>query len=248
MVLVHGSMDRASSFRRVLTRLEDCTVLSYDRRGYAGSVDCRPTEVFSQQVDDLLEVLAGRTAVGVGHSMGGDVVLAAAQRRPDLIDTAAVFEPPQPWLESWTNNSAGIAALGPDGNRPPPDVAETFMKRMIGVEVWDRLPAATRRQRRAEGPALVADLRSLRLGPPPFDPAAVTIPVVCGYGARSRPHQQEGTRLLAGRLPRGELVEVEGSSHGAHLSHPDHFAALIRRALERRGQRALPEEQREADR
>jgi pimeloyl-ACP methyl ester carboxylesterase len=227
-------MDRAGSFRRVMAELPDWTVVSYDRRGYAGSAGSKPSAVFDTQVDDLLEVLGERTAVGVGHSLGGDVVLAAAQRRPDLIDTAVVFEPPQPWLESWQANSAGAAAAGADGERSPQDAAEAFMRRMVGDEVWGRLPSATRRQRLAEGDALVADLRSIRSAPPPFDPAAVAIPVVAGYGTRSKPHHQEGTRVVAEQLPQGELAVIEGSTHGAHLSHPGAFAGLIRRALERR--------------
>jgi pimeloyl-ACP methyl ester carboxylesterase len=235
VVLVHGSMDRGASFRRVATHLADFTVLTYDRRGYAGSSASKPSEAFAGQVDDLFEVLAGRTAVGVGHSMGGDVVLAAAQQRPDLIDTAVAFEPPQPWLESWAAHSAGAVVYDQGEKRAPQDVAEAFMRRMVGDEVWERLPAATRRQRLAEGDALVADLRAIRGGRPVFDPAAITVPVVLGHGSRSRPHHREGTRGLAGLLPRAELVVIEGSTHGAHLSHPAEFAALIRRAWSRRG-------------
>lgn len=235
VVLVHGSMDRGTSFRRVAAHLDDCTVVTYDRRGYARSLDSKPSEAFAGQVDDLLEVLAGRTAVGVGHSMGGDVVLAAAQQRPDLVDAAVAFEPPQPWLETWAAHSAGAVAFDPAGKRAPQDVAEAFMRRMVGDEVWERMPAATRRQRMAEGEALVADLRSIRVGPAVFDPAAITVPVVVGYGSRSRPHHREGARVLAGLLPRSELVVIEGSTHGAHLSHPAEFAALIRLALAQRG-------------
>jgi pimeloyl-ACP methyl ester carboxylesterase len=231
VVLVHGSMDRTASFRRVTAELPDWTVVSYDRRGYARSAGTKPSEVFDTQVNDLFEVLGDRTAVGVGHSLGGDVVLAAAQRRPDLLDTAMVFEPPQPWLASWQSHSAGAAAVEAGS---PQDAAEDFMRRMVGDEVWDRLPSATRRQRIAEGDALVADLRSIRRAPP-FDPAAVAIPVVAGCGTRSKPHHQEGTRALVGQLPQGELMVIEGSTHGAHLSHPGAFAGLIRRALERRG-------------
>jgi pimeloyl-ACP methyl ester carboxylesterase len=70
--------------------------------------------------------------------MGGNVVLAAAQQRPDLIDTAVAFEPPQPWLELWAVHSAGAVAFDPQGKRSPQDVAETFMRRMIGDDVWGR--------------------------------------------------------------------------------------------------------------
>jgi pimeloyl-ACP methyl ester carboxylesterase len=36
---------------------------------------------------------------------------------------------------------------------------------------------------------------------------------------------------LAGALPHGELVPIEGAAHGAHLSHPAEFAGLVRRVL-----------------
>jgi pimeloyl-ACP methyl ester carboxylesterase len=234
VVLVHGSMDRASSFRRVIARLPDLTVISYDRRGYAGSAEVPPTLLFDRQVDDLLGVLAGRTVVGVGHSLGGDVVLAAAQRHPELIDTAMVFEPPQPWLPSWSERRSGSAAAIELGKSSPPRAAEMFMRGMIGDGVWDRLSSSTRERRRAEGATLVAELQALRSGRPVFDAASITVPVVVGYGSKSRPHQKQGTRFLADALPLGELHCIEGSAHGAHLSHPGAVATLIRRALARR--------------
>jgi pimeloyl-ACP methyl ester carboxylesterase len=234
VVLVHGSMDRASSFRRVIARLPDATVISYDRRGYAESVEVPPAARFDRQVDDLLEVLAGRTVVGVGHSLGGDVVLGAAQRHPELIDSAMVFEPPQPWLPLWSARSAGSPAVIEAGKSDPARAAEMFMRGMVGDSVWDRLPSATQERRKAEGAALVAELQSLRTGRPVFDAAGIAVPVVCGFGSRSKPHHKKGTRQLAEALQLGELHCIEGCAHGAHLSHPGAFAALVRRALARR--------------
>jgi pimeloyl-ACP methyl ester carboxylesterase len=232
VVLVHGSLDRANSFRRVAARLPDVTVITYDRRGYARSVEVPPTVSFDRQVDDLLEVMGGRRVVGVGHSLGGDVVLSAAQRHPELLWAAMVFEPPQPWLPVSSERSAGSPAVLALGQGDPAGAAEMFMRRMIGDDSWERLPAATRESRRAEGAALVAELRALRSTGPVFDAGRIKVPVVCGYGSRSRPHHQEGTQRLAAALPRGELRCIEGSSHGAHLSHPGGFARLIRRALD----------------
>ena len=76
VVMVHGAMDRATSFGRVGLRLRDAEVVTYDRRGYAGSWPLGPTPDFAHQVHDLVEVLDGRPAVVVGHSYGGNVVLA----------------------------------------------------------------------------------------------------------------------------------------------------------------------------
>jgi pimeloyl-ACP methyl ester carboxylesterase len=235
--MVHGSMDRGSSFRRVAAHLPDWTVVTYDRRGYAGSTEVTPSATFTDQVDDLIDILDGRQAVGAGHSLGGDIVLAAAERRPDLIDTAVVWEAPQPWQPWWSSQSAGSAAFEGGGESSPQDAAERFMRRMIGDVAWDRLPVATREQRRSEGAALLADLRSIRVGSPPFDAASITIPVVLGHGTESRSHHVEGTQRLAETLPRGELSVIQGGSHGAHRAHPEEFASLVRRALERRSPR-----------
>jgi pimeloyl-ACP methyl ester carboxylesterase len=231
-IFVHGSMDRGNSFRRVIARLPDFSVIIYDRRGYGGSSEVIPSVDFSTQADDLLGILASRRAVGVGHSLGGDVVLAAAERRPDLIDTTLVYEPPQMWLPWWSTYSIGqnaIEAAGENGAA----AAEIFLRGMIGDAAWERLPTATRQQRQAEGAALIAEMRGLRRDAP-FDPSAISIPVLVGYGTKTREHHRRGTRLLAEALPNGQLVAIPDAGHGAHLSHPDNFAQLVRQALARR--------------
>lgn len=107
------------------------------------------------------------------------------------------------------------------------------MRRMIGDTMWDRLPASTRAERRAEGPTLVAEMRSVRPpNPPPFDASAITVPVLAAFGGETRPHHMRATEELARTVPRGELRVVDGAGHGAHLSHPAEFADLVRRALE----------------
>ena len=88
VVFVHGSLDRAESFRRVMRRLPEFGTVAYDRRGYQGSRDAGVTDL-SGHVDDLLaiasEVRQGPgpgPVVAVGHSFGGDVVVGAALASP----------------------------------------------------------------------------------------------------------------------------------------------------------------------
>jgi pimeloyl-ACP methyl ester carboxylesterase len=219
-------MDRASSFTRLMARLRDWSIVAYDRRGYAGSADLGPPVRFDEQVADLLEVLDGRPAVAFGHSFGGDVVLAAAAEHPEVIPAALVWEPPQLWLPWWPETSVGAGAeLEPD------ERAEWFMRRMIGDRIWERLPAATRAQRRAEGHTLDAEILSLT-ATPPFDAGAVTIPVIVGRGGRSSALQRRGAAELATALPHATLVDIAEAGHGAHLSHPAEVAALLGRAAE----------------
>ncbi|MDA8057398.1 MAG: alpha/beta hydrolase [Actinomycetota bacterium] len=234
VVLVHGSLDRAASFARVIRRLGDLPVVAYDRRGYHRSRTAGPVATtLAEHVDDLLDVLDGRPAVVVGHSYGGVIALAAAAGGAGAIVGVGAYEPPLPWLDRLLDpGSPPRTPLAGD----PALVAESFFRHLVGNDTWERLPPATRQARRAEGPALVGELSAIRSGHPAFDVASVTVPVLVGRGGRSLERHRQGAAWLADHLPDGELVDIEGAAHGAHLTHPDAFAALVRRAVDR----ALP--------
>lgn len=228
VVLVHGSMDRHTSFARVRSRLiATCHVVSYDRRGYAGSREVEPpARGVEEHVRDLEAVIAGRRATVAGHSYGGIVVLALAARRPDLVGSAVVYEPPLVWRR-------------PDYGRQPPafrgasgeEAAEAFLRRMIGHERYERLPLKTREEVLKDGDALIAELTAIRLDEPPFDPALIEVPVLVAVGAESDNLHREAALFLAGELPRGSLHKVAGARHGGHQSHPVEFVALIEAAV-----------------
>jgi pimeloyl-ACP methyl ester carboxylesterase len=229
LVAVHGTMDRATSFRRLWTCLPEWRMVAYDRRGYAGSAALPLALDFDQQISDLLEVVHGHVeqvedqapVVALGHSFGGDIVLAALAGHPGLVQAAVVYEPPALWHQDWPNPAAP--------ELPDADQAEAFMRRVAGDAVWERLPDATRRKRRAEGATMANDLRMLRDGAP-FDPGCVSIPVVVGYGSASNPRAATWAKQLAGLLPNAELVEVPGAEHGVHFGDPAALADLVRRA------------------
>lgn len=229
VVLVHGAMDRAGGMLRVRRLLlEDHRVIRYDRRGYGRSRDAPPRDDLDAQVDDLADVLAGRPAVIGGHSFGGVIGLALAQRQPDLVRAVLAYEAPMTWEPWWPHGSS----LMPDER--PGDAAEWFLRRMIGDALWERLPAAIRADRRSEGRALLADLRSVRPpASPPYLPERVTVPVVAAHGSEARAHHRRATHELARRAPNAELRVVPGGDHGLHLTMPEAFAGLVRRAGER---------------
>src|SRR5439155_752687 len=125
VVLVHGTMDRASSFAKVLSHLRDSEVVTYDRRGY-GRNWARPATTLDDHVDDLLERLGDRPSVVVGHSIGGDFALAATTRRPDIVRAVGAWEAPLAWLPWWPEDSAGTQAVTRDIT--PEDAGELFMR------------------------------------------------------------------------------------------------------------------------
>ena len=234
VLIVHGSMDRASSFIRVTGELADAHVVTYDRRGYAHSKDAGPPpRTLAGQVDDLLDVLEGRSAIVAGHSFGADIALSASIRAPGQVRAVIAYEPPMPWLPWWPRDHAGSAALAASRGEDPEAAAEGFLRRMIGDAAWERLPERTRQARRSEGDALLADLACMRAGGAvPLDPSEVTVPTVLGCGTETQPHHRANFARLAEVIPHAERVEVPGAGHGCHLSHPAAFAGLVRRAAD----------------
>ncbi len=175
VVLVHGSLDRGASFARTARRLAHLAVVTYDRRGYQGSRDGSAAAGLAGHVEDLLAVAAAlpgpaRPVTAVGHSVGGDVVAAAALAEPGRFASIGAYEPPMPWLgfrrpdrpPRHPGNDAAGPADGPGsatGSRParPATAAaeqvERFFRRMMGDAAWERLPERAKQERWADAPA-----------------------------------------------------------------------------------------------
>jgi pimeloyl-ACP methyl ester carboxylesterase len=237
VVFVHGSLDRGESFRRAMRRLPEFSGVAYDRRGYQGSREGGVADL-GGHIDDLLSIAeTARTesdgpVVAVGHSHGGNVVVGAALAAPGAFGAIAAFEPPMPWLGFRRSSGMPWPPLADD----PGEEVERFFKRMVGAGAWDRLSEEGRAQRRADGPALVADLRSMRGEGPPFEVTALDVPAVFGRGGpASSEHHRKTVEWLGANVPGAVVYEIANAQHGAHLSHPDHFAAMVRLVMERAG-------------
>ncbi len=229
VVLVHGAMDRGASFSRVVGYLHDLVVTTYDRRGYAHSMETPPATSLDDHVNDLIGILEGHSSVVIGHSLGGVIALAAAQRRPELVQSAGVYESPMPWLDWWPSSTAGAQTLADSSD--PGKAAENFMRFLVSDEAWEMLPMKTQQQRRAEGPALLADLQSLRtVDVAPFDPETLKVPVAVSGGTETRPHHKDGCEAMA-KMFNTEVQWIEGAGHGGHMSHPGPFANFVRRCV-----------------
>jgi pimeloyl-ACP methyl ester carboxylesterase len=230
VVLVHGAMDRHTSFARVRARLMvTCHVVSYDRRGYAGSRAAEPLAAHVlEHVDDLESVVAERGCTVVGHSYGGAVVLAFAERRPDLVKSVVAYEPPMPWTESWTLDGGGTSHFD---DVTPEQAAEAFLRRQIGDRRFELLPLKVREDLLKDGKALVAEVTAIRHDPPPFDPAKLLMPVLVVCGQATTERHRRASADLARLLPAGSLHEVAEATHGGHQSHPAEFSRLILAAV-----------------
>ena len=182
----------------------------------------------ADHVADLVALVGDGPAVVVGHSYGGDVALGAAIEAPGVIGAVGAYEPPLPWFDWWPQRSASSIA-----DEDPATFAEGFFRRVVGDAGWDRLTDQARADRRADGPALVAELSDLRRHGAPFDLAELRVPLVLGRGGASVWHHRRAIDALVELVPDCEVVEFPGSAHGAQLTHPDAFAAFVRRVVQR---------------
>lgn len=232
VVLVHGSLDRSAGMLKLSRRLDESFRVSrYDRRGYGRSIPHAGPFDMESQVDDLVGVIATEPdpAVLVGHSYGGDVALAAAQRRPDLVAGVVVYEAPLSWLDWWPRSTAGADAQA--WQHDPEAAAERFMRRLIGDARWEHLPPGTQAARRAEGPALVGELIDLRLHAP-WAPDGVRAPVVPMCGERSQDHHRRSAEVIAEWFGT-EPVVLTGARHFGPNTHPDDTAAVVAQFAQR---------------
>ncbi len=121
-------------------------------------------------------------------------MLGLAARRPDLVGSAVVYEPPLAWSPEWPHHGTQPPAFrGVSGE----EAAESFLRRMIGDERYERLPVKTRDEVLKDGDALVAELTAIRLDGPPYDPAQIEVPVL--VGGRQLRRSPQGSCDLSGR-------------------------------------------------
>lgn len=230
IVLVHGAMDRSAGMLKLSRRLDhEWTVTRYDRRGYGRSSAVPPPYTVAAQVDDLRAVIDTVAAPGpvvvVGHSFGGNVALALADRHPGTVQAVVVYETPLLWADWWSGTSARTKAEGP-WDDDPEAAAEQFMRRLVGDRRWEALPEATRRQRRAEGRALVGELDDATAHEP-WRAERIGVPVLTLFGERGRPHHRRAMELVAGSVPDGRVRMVPGAHHFGVNTHADVTAELI---------------------
>lgn len=228
VVLVHGTLDRSAGLLRLSRRLDGCfRVTRYDRRGYGRSAPHPGPFGIEAQVADLGAVIdaapdAGEPLLLVGHSYGGNVALAFADRFPERAAAVVTYEPPMSWEPWWS--APGVPAG--DWTADPAEAAERFMRRLIGDARWERLPPASRAARRAEGPAFVGELHDLQARPP-WDPERVTVPVLALHGERGSERHRRGSLLIGGRIAGAEVAAVTGARHFGPNTHAAAVASLV---------------------
>lgn len=223
LIAVHGGLDRATSFSRLVRRLEGVSVFAYDRRGYQGSRDRGPGTL-SQHVDDLEAVAAAIPGpiIVLGHSFGGLVAMASAASKSALFRGVVCYESPVPWVLSRPPE------LHPATDDPARE-AERFFRRVVSDDSWQRLSKFEQQSRHLDGPALLADLAGLTTAIAHFDVADIAVDTTYAYGdGPAQEYYEKLAQLLRKANRKIQLQRCEHSPHGIHLAHPQALTEVIR--------------------
>jgi pimeloyl-ACP methyl ester carboxylesterase len=249
VVLIHGLPGTADDFDAVTPLLAGHRTLAYDRPGFGSSTgDYHPMSVQLATLRALVQRLGGAPAVLVGHSYGGTIALAFAERYPRLVrglvlvDAAAggtstsgfdraqarfvqvlgwpVVQP----LATVTFSQAVRTASAKQGDArafDPNPVNHAHEQRLLSVNMRpEDLDAYAGEELAASD---VFDGVDARL-------AAITTPAVVIQGASDRLVKPRYGRRLAATLPHARLVLPSGG-HMQPYVHPGAVAAAVRSLL-----------------
>jgi pimeloyl-ACP methyl ester carboxylesterase len=208
VVLVHGTRDEGASFDAVTRELDGIEVVTYDRRGWGPApVWNGEPATLADHAGDLLALLGERPATVVGHSMGGNVAIAAAIARPDLIASLGVWETAMPWAPWWQGEHPRLirAAIRRMQEKPPGTSRQNHERRLFLAEATEGLS-------------------------PSYDLSRLATRTVVGHGTATIPAFGPGMHALA-EVIGGEIFSLPGAGHMAHREEPAGFAAFVRQAI-----------------
>jgi pimeloyl-ACP methyl ester carboxylesterase len=238
ILLIHPAGSTASTWGSAVEELGRIgRVITYDRRGYARSGGGLVHSMSTHTADAaaILESLRILYAVVVGTSAGAAIAIDLAVRRPDLVRVVIAHEFPWRFTRHLPTGSqitalVKIGSLALRGRQS--DAAEALLRSAYtyrdGQSAWDAFPAEWRRAGRENATAALADFRnSIGTYPSAADLAAVKVPVVCSYGARSPTSMFRLVRSLASAIPTARTHQIDGAGHAAPFDATANFVQLI---------------------
>jgi pimeloyl-ACP methyl ester carboxylesterase len=242
MVLVHGSWGDHQGWDPIVPALaQRFRVLAYDRRGHGQSERQSGQGSAEEDAADLaalIEHLRIAPTHVAGYSFGGSIALRLAARRPDLIRSLAVQEPPlfdllandpkdAPAMRDVQTRIGAVATRLAAGEIE--EGTRQFMESVaFGPGAWELFSPEDRQSCFDNAPTFLDETR---------DPDAYSIdiaalaafprPALLTYGDQSPVWFPAVVAKLATVLPHREMQAFAGAGHVQHLSHPAEYAAMV---------------------
>lgn len=223
LILVHGTgMDGASLGPLARLLADRLRVTRYGRRGterWPGPGESAPSTAQEHAADlaDLATGLAGGRPVHLfGVSFGAVVALELARRRPELVRSAALFEPA---VAGDGEIPAAPAALLAGFEKElaagdPERAAEAFHRRVLSEALWRRLSPEAQARARGQWRHIHGDLlATISWRAPATELRALDTPFLLLRGGRSPAAFEAPARALAAVLPRAQRGRIETAGH-----------------------------------
>ncbi len=256
LVLVHGSVSDMRTWSPVFAELaERYRVIRYSRRYHWPNEQIPPGADYSMddQVADLEALLAEVVAEPVhlvGHSYGAYVALLCALRRPEMVKTVVLGEPPVlPLVVSIPPKpmelvklflsrpalAAAVLRFGAKGLGPATkavkrgeneEAIRLFGTAVLGAEAYNRL--SPDRMEQVRDNFIEAEFTGSGLAALSEDEVAgIPHPILLLGGQESPALFGHLLDRLEELLPNVERATIEASSHNMHEDNPKAFAELV---------------------
>lgn len=228
LLALHGSSVTRRSWAPVVRSLDSSVSLVVpDRRGRGDSGDADDYSLDREVAD--LRALAGAVDGDLrvfGHSFGGLVALAAADRI--AFDRLVLYEPALlVGTHADDDLPARMQACLDDGRRR--DAMALFYREGAGIPDPERLPIWPDDVRFDLAETVVRECRAVRRYDLPDRP--LDAPTTLLTGERGPEHLGDGVDAIAARTADCRRVELDGVGHVGTLSAPDRVASAVQSAL-----------------
>ncbi|MET9616311.1 alpha/beta fold hydrolase [Kitasatospora indigofera] len=241
VVLVHGSWGDADCWERVAPGLaEQCTVVTYDRRGHSRSEEVLTQGSVHEDAADLAGLIEGlglAPAFVAGTLYGAMATLRLAAARPALLRGIAVHEPPavglmaadpdlRPAADEAVARVAPVRALLERGETAA--AAELYVDTItLGPGAWARLPAPMRHTYIRNAPTFLDELRD----PDAYD---LDLAALGGFGETALLTQSDDGDSMSGSvldiidlaLPKAERHLYEDAGREPHVVRPAEYVRV----------------------
>jgi pimeloyl-ACP methyl ester carboxylesterase len=245
VLLIHGGfVDTFFPAPAELSLANGHRVISYHRRGYAGSTPAAAPFSISQQAGDaraLLRHLGVERAHLAGHSYGGVIALELARETPDLVGSLALLESglaaAAPSGPAFLDSLAEIQAIYASGDRA--GAVDTFFTAVAGPDyraLIDKLlpPGALDRVLADCRTPFEVELDALRQWSfTPEDAGRIRLPVLSVLGEDSLAIFGEIHALVTQWFPQAESLVVPDANHTLPYMNPHAVSDGMRAFLAR---------------
>ncbi|GMR11720.1 MAG: alpha/beta fold hydrolase [Anaerolineae bacterium] len=243
VILVHGfSLDLRMWDSQFHLLSKEYRTIRYDSRGFGKS--SLPTNVPYTHAEDLATLLRSVSitkARVVGHSMGGQVVLEAAIRYPELVERVVLIDP---WLVDFDFSPEWRALwsqIAERGGRADIAGAKDLWWRSSGLFPVASVKAGIEVKRMVEEYSgwYFANMPHKFVTPISDRLGEVSVPVLIIVGERDIPDFHAIADLLSDAIPNAHKVVIPNVGHMANMEAPTQVNAAIAEFLER-GRRTGP--------